>query len=474
MADNTNAAFNLIIADASNQISSDDSRRIVIHAVGNSVDGLVKSASFITAPFHILISTPSSRAQAEKSFAALAELGCWCKLVNLDDDVDIAKMSAQLGEFLDRESVLVEGNIVVDLSNANRFLWKAMEIGTMKYETAPKVFLDWKNERCQFCRDYVNWQNISLPKEIIKTSHSETSSIKGNLSNQEEFVNQQNDSFEDCESIQGHESVEWNASATIAGKTDKSISEVSTVKTKFNKTHDAILADQEICRYLWDFSKIITEVRDWNYSGNDSHEKMTFQDVARSFTPPFQAKIQGEGELEGKRIIFNAKTTPYQIQFYANDDSKKNNCVFTFNFTDWKLPEVRAFLGGRWFEEYVYLLADELKMKYSSSIRISINEIMFNHEIDVLITSQTRDILIECKTGKFKKDVVESFNEKVSDYARNMPSKYSQPLGVIVSLQKINNNTSASNAVKDCENVYCISGENVPTLMERFLSTLLS
>ena len=244
----------------------------------------------------------------------------------------------------------------------------------------------------------------------------------------------------------------------------------SSKPTTSSKKCDAILADPEICHNLWDFRKIITEVRDWDYSVNDqsSYEKMTFQDVARSFTPPFQAKIKGEDELEGKRIIFNARTTPYQIQFYANDEGKKNNCVFTFNFTDWTLQEVRRFLGGCWFEEYVYYLVKSLKKKCKSIKDSQHNVALFNHEIDIVVSTKNRDFIIECKTGKIGKDVVENLCALVARYYKSIGKK---SIGVLVSLQELDKTSVVAKEVRKSRNVCCISGDNIPKMIMESLLT---
>lgn len=478
----------LVVYDPREKIVDKDNYILAIHAVSNNTEAIVKTLDFLNVPLHIFFATPSTSVHISKVKEALGKRQ-FC-VFEVASDCDIGAMSSSISDILAQKNAIADGEFfidpsgichflwnshevatgktLIDMSHANRYLWKAIEIATMKYKTAPQVVLDWKNGRCQFCRDYVNWQNVDLPKDVVMTSLSETNSINGNIPNQDEFVNQQNYSLEDRESLQGCESAEGSANATSDGKFDKPTSEVSSVNTTTNKTRNVIIADQEVCHNLWNYRRIITELRDWNYSGNDqqSREKMTFQDVARSFKPPFQAKIQDENEW--KRIIFNAKTTPYQIQFYANDNGKKNNCVFTFNFTDWKLPEIRSFLGGRWFEKYVYTLADDIRNRSQSITSIEMNVHEFGYEIDVVVATNKRVYLIECKTGlNFGLEDVKKLKKLADNYTTK---KCVEAIGLLVSLHELPKNGPIAKFVKESNRIACACGDNIPQIMRNLLT----
>ena len=193
---------------------SEKKLQVAIHAVSNDADSLVKVVKFLDAPFHILVATPNSRDHIPAALAGLSRLNRWYKVFVLDDDFDVGKMSAQLSAFLASETTVEEGEIVVNASAASRFLWKAMELATMRFKSAPQVFFDWKKDRCQVSRDGVNWHAFPLRSSALVGGVPAPQivnlvpAVEKNVSTEERPDDQFGSSFSASESIEVGE--EWS------------------------------------------------------------------------------------------------------------------------------------------------------------------------------------------------------------------------------------------------------------------------
>lgn len=462
---------------------SEKKLQVAIHAVSNDADSLVKVVKFLDAPFHILVATPNSRDHIPAALAELSRLNRWYKVFVLDDDFDVGKMSAQLSAFLASETTVEDGEIVVNASAASRFLWKAMELATMRFKSAPQVFFDWKKDRCQVSRDGVNWHAFPLRSSALVGGVPAPQivnlvpAVEKNVSTEERPDDQFGSSFSASESIEVGEEwslVESDEYAVIDGALELSALEISASevpaagKTTPSKSRRAILDDQELCNRLWEFRKVITHPRAWSNKDRQKQcaHTLTFQDVARAFVPPTQVRVQGDDDAKDLRLVFHAKNEPYQIVFYKHKEG--GGTTNTLTFKDWTLQEIRRFLGGAWFEEYIYQQADELARTIKNPPEVKLNVRMSDREIDVVVAASKKVYLLECKTGHVDLDDVKRLEQLVKQHAE---TKGIETLGILVSLKPIPTDGVVEKYIKSSACLACFYGDNIPTRMKNLLTT---
>lgn len=226
---------------------------------------------------------------------------------------------------------------------------------------------------------------------------------------------------------------------------------------------------RELCNRLWKVRDIITQSTQWTVARSKNYAvAKTFQDVARNYdaSDPSEVDRLQMSDSSGKmKVTFEGTAKPPYLRIEL---SKERDKPFTYRFSQWSLSEIHRFLGGCWFEEYVYYLADDIKASSQSITSITKGEMIFDHEIDVLVRTNKRVYLIECKTGAVDVEVVKKLKNLADAYTSQ---KKVEAIGLLVSLNRLESNGAVAQFVKQSNRLACMHGDNIPNRMRNLLTT---
>jgi len=175
-----------------------------------------------------------------------------------------------------------------------------------------------------------------------------------------------------------------------------------------------------------------------------------------SYSSKYRQKVDVDyDEGRGGRIVFDG--VPINIQ---------PNCVDFFDY-----------LGGKWFEEYVYLALKRvqasgrlLEVRPNVSVRSESSPNFDMQEFDLLATDGIRLFVVECKAGNVVQEYVVKLDKLASDYAGVFG------VGVLVA-QKYQNDDYDNirpilEKIDNSKSVYCFHGDKCVSLLEQYMPDL--
>lgn len=134
------------------------------------------------------------------------------------------------------------------------------------------------------------------------------------------------------------------------------------------------------------------------------------------------------------------------------------------------LHRLCEFLGGKWFEAYVYTLVFESKklMKQARDLRMNVrllsedSKTKDHQELDLAYTDAYYLYILECKSG----DVTQEDVQKLENNVRNYGGTFGR--GVLITAKQ--QEGMVLERIRNSRNIMLIEGENVPRLAEALLN----
>lgn len=151
----------------------------------------------------------------------------------------------------------------------------------------------------------------------------------------------------------------------------------------------------------------------------------------------------------------------------------------TFSLTGWSPEEVRTYVSGEWFEEYVFTCLSNARSRMGLKRRaldFACNPLTDKNEIDVVAydDANRRYYIFECKARKAAAVDGKKIVSKLESVVANLREKIKNEreiMGIIVWMDELRGDSSLIKAVHDSQAVACIHGSFLKEYLEggRFL-----
>ncbi|MDO5310120.1 MAG: hypothetical protein Q4G03_11615 [Planctomycetia bacterium] len=165
--------------------------------------------------------------------------------------------------------------------------------------------------------------------------------------------------------------------------------------------------------HLWDYQQVIL----CGESGSVSPDTPSLKDVpiasvcSHSVSQPVTVKRT----LNKRTVIVNQRKG--FIHTFKGNNTDQKNYQFKDVLSDY--PKIWKYIGGAWFEDYVYLILKENKSVQKLALRYKRTVAVPRFEIDVVAFSGGCYYLLSCKTGKPNSKDVTEHNELVKQLRLN-------------------------------------------------------
>ncbi len=227
-----------------------------------------------------------------------------------------------------------------------------------------------------------------------------------------------------------------------------------------------------ITKKIWDFRRVITGVQ--------SNNQKTLQQEAADLCSERNEAIRRKRSVRPVSIHSSSYSSKYDQRVEVDYDEGKGGRIvfngFPINIQP-NFDEFPDYLGGKWFEEYVYVSLKNarasgrlLEVRPSVSVRSESSPNFDMQEFDLLATDGVRLFVVECKAGNVIQEHVVKLDKLASDYAGVFG------IGVLVA-QKYQNDDYENirpilEKIDNSKSVYCFHGDKSVALLEKYMPDL--